>query len=73
MKDKIERLRQKEAIVRAKIQLQGQKINLANRQRQLHKIQSQGFNFKPFSILGFVQQGNEVTENIFGLKKVRRK
>ncbi len=73
MKDKIERLRQKEAIVRAKVQLQGQRINLANRRRQLEKIQLKGLNIRPFSILGFVQQGNEVTENIFGLKKVRRK
>ena len=75
MKDKIEKLKRKQRIIEAKTKLLGQKENLRNRQRQLDNLRTKdlGINIRPFSLGGFVQRGNEVTENIFGFKKVRRK
>ena len=75
MKDKIEKLRRKEAIVRAKVQLLGQKENLRNRQRQLDNLRTKdlGINIRPFSLGGFIQRGNDITENLFGLKRKSRR
>ena len=73
MKDKIGKLRRKEELIKAKTQLLGQKINLANRKRQLEKIQLQGFNIRPPSIGAFIQRGNDITSSLFGLKRKSRR
>lgn len=70
---KIRKLRYKTEIVRQKVKLQGQIINLVNRRRQLEKIQLRGLNIIPFSMGGFIKRGNDISEDLFGVGRRARK
>ena len=69
MKQKIKKLKQKKELVKARTQLLGQKINLANRRRQLEKIQLRGLNISPPNLGTFIQRGSDLTNYLFGLRK----
>ena len=70
---KTDKLARKEQVLKARVKLEGQKINLANRRRQLEKIQLRGLNFRPFNLGNFINRGNDLADSILGLKKRNRR